>query len=673
MDEREELAALRRMAELETKEGGGKPPRSAAYQAGRGEGGAMQGLLSVAQGPTFGFADELLGGVGALMKRRMEGGQTGVGAKFRQAVGIDKAAAPGFDGLRTDYKNIRDFARGAADEQQDQNPIPTALTRAAAAAPMMMFGRAKEAVGMLPNIMAAGKAGAITGGLSGLGSSEATTLGGAALDAGAGAALGFGLSAGSQPLMMGMGSIGGNVLSRFSDSAAQKYAKEKVAEAIVRDARGKAVQANPLAPFQQAATRFEKLGPEARLVDAGGQNARQLLDTVATLPGQSKQATEAAIRSRQSGRADRLIGQAERSLGTNGDRASQVVDDLVRTREQASRPLYGRLHKMEVGADPELSSLLAAAEQLGAGAAARKIATANRVPYSLSQDQWTASGGRLAMRDLDHMKQGLDELIEKATDPAGKLSPTGNALNNLRRDLLAKLDDSTGGFYKTARDAYSGPSALIDASNRGRRFMTADDAATRQAVAGLSTSEQEAFRLGAFEALRNKLGRPGGQTEVLGMWKDKILREKLQAVFPDERAFRQFASAASGESVMKGLEGVGRGSQTAARQYGAGDLDVPALADAVQSLSGAGGIPGFLAAAGRGWNRVQTPEPVRDAMGQMLLSQGGAGRNALMDIENTARLVAMQRNRNANALGVGVGSSAGSVSSNLLMPLMNQR
>jgi hypothetical protein len=75
----------------------------------------------------------------------------------------------------------------------------------------------------------------------------------------------------------------------------------------------------------------------------------------------------------------------------------------------------------------------------------------------------------------------------------------------------------------------------------------------------------------------------------------------------------------------------------------------------------------------RNWNGVQTPEPVRDAMGQMLLSQGASGRNALMDIENEARRIAMQRARNANALGVFTGSNAAPTLQNLLVPLSGQR
>jgi hypothetical protein len=42
-----------------------KPKKSAAYERGRNLPGALQGLASVAQGPSFGFADEIGGAVGA--------------------------------------------------------------------------------------------------------------------------------------------------------------------------------------------------------------------------------------------------------------------------------------------------------------------------------------------------------------------------------------------------------------------------------------------------------------------------------------------------------------------------------------------------------------------------------------------------------------------------------
>lgn len=629
---------------------------SAAFEAGANYGGegiggmarsGARGLMSVLQGPTFGFADELAGAVGGAYKT---------------------ATGPG--SFSDNYKSTRDFWRGAADAEAKDDPFfGTTITRLMASAPTMLLGGAPTKAATLPmRTLQAAKFGGISGGVSGAGQSTAEDPLGVALDTAKSAATGAALSGLAQPVIAGMGSTYEAASGALSQSAAARYAKEKVAEAFARDARGAAVQANPSAPYSQAVARLNKLGPEARVVDAGGQNTRQLLDTIATLPGQTKDAVEGAIRTRQAGRADRLIGAAADGMRTGGQRAAGVIEDLIETRAQAATPLYGRLHQMEVQATGDLAQTLSAAEKLGAGKVARDIATAARVPYSLSAEEWAQSGGRLSMRDLDHMKQGVDTLIAKQTDPTGKVSPLGFQLQNLRARLLNQLDEATGGFYKTARDAFAGPSALIDATNLGKRFLSADDATTTRVLSRLSTSEQDAFRIGAFEALRNKAGRPGGQTELLGMWKDKILREKLQAIFPDERAFREFAATAAKEARMKGLEGVGRGSQTAARQYGAGDLDVAALADTAQALSGMNSPTGFLAGATNLWNRVKTPEKVRDEMGKALLSQGQAGKASVAQMEELLRRINEKRMREAAALGFGVGGQAAAPLGNLLMP-----
>lgn len=604
--------------------------RTQAFQEGAREApGALQGLISVVQGPTFGFGDEIAGALAAPLKSAVTG----------QPVGEA-------------YREVRDYMRGAAQSQDEQNPFTTLATRSMAAAPTMAFGKAQQAAGMMSGMAASAKAGGVTGAISGLGNSTATSPVDMALDAAKGGVLGASLGALAVPVASGMGSMKDNVLSRFNDSAAMRYAKQKVAEAMVRDARGSTVRANPSASFGQVASKFEKLGDEARVVDAAGQNTRQLLDTLSTLPGQTKEATERAILSRQAGRADRLRTAAQSSLGQDGARLLTTIDNLVEERSRAAAPLYDSLYKSGVFINDELRGIIDAANKLGAGSEAKRIAIAKQRDYSLTPDtKWAG------MRDLDYLKQGLDDLIAANKTDTGKLTKVGAAVQGLKADLVQILDQETRGAYKAARNAFAGPSALIDAAKEGRAALSRDDTQIAKALSGLTSGEQEAFRLGAYEALRAKLGNMSGQNEILRLWRDKTTAEKLKAIFGDERSFREFAARASAENRMKGLESVGRGSQTASRQYGAGDMDVPAIAETVQSLSGATGVPGFLSAVGRNWNRIQTPEPVRDAMGRMLLSQGAAGRNTISDIEDAVRLIAMHKGRAANALGVGLGNA----------------
>jgi len=286
---------------------------------------------------------------------------------------------------------------------------------------------------------------------------------------------------------------------------------------------------------------------------------------------------------------------------------------------------------------------------LGAGGAAKTIATADRLPYTLSGDvKWAP------MRQLDYLKQGLDDIIKANTDIAGHVNKVGAHVQGLKSDLVKVLDSETKGLYKSARDAFAGPSALIDAANEGRKFLRLDDQMVGAALKGMGESEKEAFRLGAFEALRSKMGTESGQTQIMKMWKEPATRERLQALFGDESSFATFAKKVAGERELKRLESVVGGSQTASRHYAAGDIDTSAVEAALGSAVNAktGNIPGLLHSMTTQWNKVQTPEPVRNAIGSTLLSGGAQGRANLAAMEKIMQEVSDARMRQTLGLGL---------------------
>jgi len=285
-----------------------------------------------------------------------------------------------------------------------------------------------------------------------------------------------------------------------------------------------------------------------------------------------------------------------------------------------------------------LAGILYAADQSGATKLGQEIATAKQLPWTLDMN----TPGRMAMRDLDHVKQGLDQLLtsRKAMNADGTLTPLGNAYNNLKTKLLAELDQATTNpqtgesLYRNARNAFAGPSALIDAASAGRRAVNMDEAGIQQAVRALSGSEQEAFRIGAYEGLRQKLGTQGGQTNIMAMWKNPSTQEQLRAIFGDERSFRDFAANTAKEAALKRLQSVGQGSQTASRLAGMADLDNPALSGAAGALASAktGNPMGVLAGANKLYSAVAMPETTRNQIGQLLLSGGQQGRNNLVNM-----------------------------------------
>lgn len=631
----------------------GKPAKSADYQAGRNNAGGMaRGALSVLNGPTFGFGDEIAGAVGGAFDSLKPGGK--------------------LSELGANYRANRDYVRGAQDVEKETNPWTTGITQMMASAPMgalKLFGAGAAAapMGMIGQAGRGAATGGVYGALSGAGNSTADTLGGFGMDTLKGGALGAGLGGAAVPVGRVAGAAGGNIAQRFSDNAATSYAKEKIAEAFARDGRGSVVQSGLSNPMLQAEARFGKLGDAARVADAGGQNTRALLDITATLPGATKDATERMIRERQAGSAGRLIGAADKSLGTHGDRLAGTVDDLVTMRTTSSAPLYQQVGQTVIQQpSPQLQAAVSAADQLGATQLGRKMSIARQQPFTL--DPANPSGW--ALRDLDHVKQGMDKLISKEWDAVnGKLTTSGAAYQELKDVMVGHLDTATinpqtgASLYKSARDAFAGPSALIDAARAGQSSISKNEAAISQLTAKFSTSEQEAFKVGAFEALREKLGRSdAGRTEVLNMWKNPATRDRLEAMFGSESAFRSFASEAAKESRLKLLESTGRGSQTAARQYAAGDLDVGAMREAGQAVGSAasGNIPGLLTSVAGAWNRVKTPEATRDQMGRILLSGGAQGKSNLFDLRDFTARINGNRALWANESGL-LGNQSGSM------------
>lgn len=623
--------------------------RSSAYLEGREAPGWARGLASVSGGPTFGFADEIAGAVGGAYRA---------------------VTSPGEGDFQKHYQDVRDYVRGAQDYESETNPVFTEVTKAMASAPLMvlaplsrvggMGAAAAKPMGVARQMAEAAKAGAVYGGLSGVGNSTADNGAGVAQDALKGAATSAALGAASIPVQRGVSAMVGNVAARVNDNAAMSQAKAKVAEALIRDGRGSVVQSGASDPITQAQARFAKLGDEAVLADAGGQNTRQLLDTLATLPGQTKQATENLIHARQAGRAGRLVSSADGALGTHGAKFQQTVEALDSARRQAAAPYYNQLNGLTAQVDDDVLSLLG--KTSGIHGEAQKL-------YRLQTGEDLAlgslkKGDAVPFAMLDTLKQSLYDAAEAAKRQGN--NKMARAIDDVRVSLTGKLDQiapkvNGESVYKLARDAYAGPSQLIDAAELGRSAMKADTFDVQSAVKAMSQSEGEAFRIGALQALREKAGTQGGQTSLLRMWSEPATRDRLKAIFGSD--YRQFAAEVAKEARLKGLEGVGRGSQTAARQYGAGDLDVAAISEAGQAASSAasGNLLGLVASAGNAWNRVATPEPVRNKLGEILLSKGEPGRNRLAEMINFTQRINDDRARLAERAGLLFSQPGGSM------------
>ena len=615
------------------------PARNADKERGRALPSGVQGGMTAIQGPLFGFADELAGAVSA-------GGQL----------------LTGDTNIRDNYLATRDMYRGANDAAREQNPILMGVTGAMASAPLIVMSGGSSAVpaatattaraGMGANMVRAGMTGLGYGGLSGAGESKADTFSGVLKDTAKGAAISGGMGAVSVPIARGMGSAAGNIASRYSSTSADDYAQQKVAEALARDARGRIAQGSAPAAITQAEARLAKLGPDAAVVDAGGQNTRGLLDVLATAPGRTKDATERFIRLRQAGRGGRIADDAANALGTQGKAYVGSIEAFDQARQAAAKPYYDQLQNVMVNVDDDLLGLIRRSGSYhGEAEKLAKVSGLDGADFANIQP-----GGAVPLKMLDTLKQTLYDAADAAKRSGNR--KMGAAIDDLRVSLISKLDDvspkdaQTGAsVYKLARDAWSGPSSSITAAEAGRRAMKEDAISLAELTRGMSQSELEAFRIGATQAIREQAGTQGGQTKLLKMWMEPSTSGKLREIFGGN--YRQFAAAIAKEGKKKGVETVGRGSQTASRLMGADDLDVSAVQDAagVATNVARGNLTGTLPSLAGFVNRMQTPEPVRDRMGNILLSQGQQGQNSLAALRAMSEAVQQERARRAAMAG----------------------
>jgi hypothetical protein len=403
----------------------------------------------------------------------------------------------------------------------------------------------------------------------------------------------------------------------------------------------------------ELATRMQTMsqlsGGEARVADVVG---RDLLDLVASLPGETPKGWFDVRTARIAGRPERLDPVVD-ALSRGAGRAGDVEAGLVASQRLNAGPLYEQLHSMSIAATPDLTGILQSMRQLGAVKNAERIATAEQRPLTVTERylddaQQAGIAEPLSMRDLDLVKRGMDDAINAAKKDNPTLARSMIELNNR---FKSELDNLTGDLYLDARNAFSGPASIRTAIEEGRNLWSGTAEDVRSTMRNMTESEKQGFRVGAAEAFREKIGTQRGQTQILDLWKDRTLRERLQAVFGTRAEFEQAANLIANERKLKDLESVAMNSKTFAREARADDAALQTIAD-MHEL-------GKVVAGGR-WDqavqwmvqnksRLTMPESVRNKIGEFLLSRDPGVFTAIESAMTQAARARAQRSQAARA------------------------
>jgi hypothetical protein len=559
--------------------------------------------MTALQGPTLGFADELAGLVGGA-SNLVQGQPFGQG-----------------------YEQARDIYRSGVKSYQEEQPIGSAVAQGVASLPLGMVNIGRSVAPNVGPVLRSVGAGGLFGTVAGAGEAETVQqIPEKAMTSGGTSAVFGGATEGvmkmARPVVGVVKAQAGRAipesLKGLVGGSSVDIARNRVAQAMLRDG------ATP----DQVLARMSKLGDDAILAESAGYNTRDLLDTMATLPGRTKNYTEELIRQRQAQRGGRIATSAQQQLSPTGSRLADSVESLLTKRDVEATPLYNQLKTVTVTLDDDMKQILDAANKLGAFSRAEKISTGLREPFTL-KDFKNATDA--SMSDLDKVKRGLDDILssKSATNERGEINEFGRSVVKLKQDFLKRLDDATvdqdtgASLYKSARNAYAGPSALITAAELGRTVLNKPASTIKALVKDMSDSELESFRVGAYEGLRDLAGTQSGQTRLLNMWKEPSTQERLKEIFPSERAFRMFASDVAAEARKKEIQSVGRGSGTAGREARMEDVAAENLKDTVNLAAAAKtmDVTSLLNMLSNNMTRTSVPEPVRNEIGRILMSR----------------------------------------------------
>lgn len=596
---------------------------------------------------------------------------------------VGAASAPAYKGVMalldpdTEYsldQAVKDY-RGRLDQISkdrgrfaDENPVMSTVAQGVggmAAAPMQIAGRTTAAIpGAIemvrrvlprtPRTAAAvglgtsgAAAGATTGALEARPESpEAPLFGqhnveGAKTGGAIGGVLGLALP-GAGKLVMWLGSKSVGPLARrwaerVLESGPQGAAERKLLERI---------EADQMTP-QRLEARLERLGPEATIADAGGENVAGLAEDLANQPGVARNMANRVLEGRASGQSRRIAASAQETMQVEGDFHGRL-DALRRQRSARARPLYEQA--FERTDDSPISSewlQRATADPVIRRGMARGLdiqrieALADDVPFRPMDDVVTGVDeageaiieGVPTLRLWDAAKRGLDQIVfeVRAGQMPGIKDPGEyvRAVNGLRRRLVRELDDQTGGAegaYARARAEWAGPSQAMDYMQFGRRFLRGDPEQVAMSVADMSPQQREFFREGVFQELQAQLASKGEHLNQTKRWlRTPKVREALRAAYgpgkEGRRGYRTLMRDLLRESRFSDVRNtVTTGSPTQRRQAGAADLGVdPGMA--VDALTGnnVGVVSSVLRRIFAGLTDM--PAAQKGRLAQMLLSQ----------------------------------------------------
>jgi len=541
-----------------------------------------------------------------------------------------------------EYSRARSGERARLDEYATNNPgmaMTADITGAVGGAARTIPQGFANAVTLPGRIWQGAKAGGVGGGITGFGESESNGIAQRAMDAGEGLTAG-GAIGGVFPVAT---AAVGAVARPFVDAAKARinpagYAAEKLYQRATANGR----------TIDQTANRIERgqqIGQNLSFADAGTKKTRDLVRTVANIPGAGAERVTARTNLSAMSQGERLKKYVGEVFGSPGEGYQAAKAMVMDRRASAATPYYERAWKTPVPYTFELEGLLNTPAGRSALSAAKTNTANRREPWAqffaqVGDDGTIQSLQRVPdSRALDEVKRSLDAMVEAAKKPADG-SPFAKAMHTPESRAIQSVRDDLVSFLKTNNKPYEralevagdniradealefGRNALNEDSRVIARKMGDPTAYGRDKV--FDEGDKELARLGLAEALRKKIDSAGWtENALLKFFRNPEQAARLKPFFRTQEEFTRFRGQIINEARKRRTVNAVRGNSTTTQQLAdmqeAGQLGETAAVGA-QALTG-GPMAAALSALTSGLRRMGglTPQ-VADQMAKMLMS-----------------------------------------------------
>lgn len=453
------------------------------------------GRVGVGQGLMMGYGDEIAAYI------KSTGGST-IGRAKAQA----KARETGVP--MPSYEQALKEERAGIEAAREQYPTSSLVAEVAGSA--------------LPAVASLGASAPVTAARTGTLAGNIARGGGYGLGigAGTGAISGFGTGEGgfaNRAENAGYGALvgggTGTVLGSFAP-AASGVARSLFASPENRAARwaSSLLESENLTPAQvkadYAAAQAGGMKPEMLADIYPGSGIARETQRLITYPGADRRTLTKELYERAREQGPRVTGEFEAAFGTE-KKLFPVIEQLEQTRKVNAAPLYEAVYAdTSKIRNPEIDKLILRADD-EAFIQARKVARDELIDFpdlvGTNRSGQRAVVFDYTVKDIDMFKRGLDDLIDKGTDNlTGKLNADARRAVKLKDELLQAIDEKSP-IYKEARQAWAGPTAVINAMKRGQDVFSERPEVTLYQIKKMGDSEKEGFLIGALDAANRKI------------------------------------------------------------------------------------------------------------------------------------------------------------------------